>query len=70
MKDWTREPVLLMCEMCGDRLKDVMRFGLTIRNQRTAAGGKTTLGAGGISLCQRCWKGLNCHRQRAPRRAA
>lgn len=61
MRDWSRQPVHLMCEMCSERRPDVLRFGLI---RRVTEPRKTTLGAGGISLCRRCWEGLNCHRQR------
>lgn len=64
MRDWSRQPLPLMCEMCAERRDDVLRFGLIRRNVATLTGHKTTQGAGGISLCRRCWEGLNCHRQR------
>ena len=64
MRDWSRRPLPLMCEMCSERREDVQRFGLIRRNVTTLAGHRTTQGAGGISLCRRCWEGINCHRQR------
>ena len=59
MTDWSRRRMPLRCDMCAERREDVLHFGLVRRNVPTPSGRKTTLGAGGISLCRQCWEGLD-----------
>lgn len=68
MRDWSRQQSLAQCDICAERTPDVLRFGLVRRVKND--GRPTSHGAGGIWLCESCWKGLVPMRARRRLRVA